>query len=401
MLANAFNKMNYKKNFVWKQLEINIVKNLHKLKPTMFADILTLFNKRLDKDYSTKERRSIFNEMDELNNSDINLNDKPLDANSTNQTAHNTDLSIIQPKSEGVYRGSWEFFNKIITILPVQIEKMTTTDVIKVMEVMIVQNIKPTKLLRYFIYPKFEKTAKKLNFQVYIRMLKVLGKMQYQEDKIFWKDFVLENIYNLDLNEKETQLLYDILVSVKLSCPEIEFTKYLTILEKLKETFVKLREKDLKTKEKESSDKDKNSLIIQPSKLVKEKVKDRRMRVERDFSISQVDFKSVSNVSNQKLKSLMKLKFDDINTNTKEGKLLNELKQNISTKVKEYEEVKLKEIAAQEDDTKIKERPKAKKTPKVKTNTTKTENKDETSSSVPAGETGDSNAAETVPTKQV
>jgi hypothetical protein len=364
MLANAFNKINYKDLDVWKKLEDKIIKYLHKLKPYMFAEILTLFNKKIDKDYSKFERRSIFYEMDDLTSSSNN--------NSSNQSSNSTstELSVIpSSNSNNKYRGSWEFFNKLITVLPVQIEKMTTLDVVRVMEVMILQNIKPTKLLRYFIYPKFEKTAKKLNFQVYIRMLKVLAEMQFQEDKVFWKDYVLENIYNLDMSENEVNLLYHVLRSVKISCPDIDFTKFLVILEKLSETFMNIKTKEANIEENDeiktaSSRREKPKKSFNKSKSLQEK----RMRVERDFSISQVDYKSTSNVSNKKLKNLMKLDFNDINLETKEGKMINELKQNISEKLKEYEEVKLKNEAAKESENKKnKERPKAKKTPKAST----------------------------------
>lgn len=59
------------------------------------------------------------------------------------------------------------------------------------------------------------------NFDIYLRIVKVLGDLRYTEDHIFWNEFVFQRIYKEPLTKDEATQLYDTLIGLKLKCPEI------------------------------------------------------------------------------------------------------------------------------------------------------------------------------------
>jgi hypothetical protein len=78
------------------------------------------------------------------------------------------------------YRGSKDYFNKIITIIPIQIEKFKICDLMKIIDVFLEHDIKPARIFDYFIYPRFEKNAATMQFENYNKMLNVLTELKYE-----------------------------------------------------------------------------------------------------------------------------------------------------------------------------------------------------------------------------
>ena len=129
MILKCFDSINIQDKSYWGKLEYNILKQIHIIKPEKFVDFMCITNKNLD---------------------------------------------------SGEPRVSKDYFNKFFTILPVQIEKITTIDCLKICEVMLDQGLRSDRLLNYFIYPKIEKTVFKFKVNNYIYLIKMLIRLNFQ-----------------------------------------------------------------------------------------------------------------------------------------------------------------------------------------------------------------------------
>ena len=63
---------------------------------------------------------------------------------------------------------------------------MSVLDILRCIDVILDQNLEKERLLKFFIYPKFEQYASQINIYVYIKMINTLADLKYEvSDLIF------------------------------------------------------------------------------------------------------------------------------------------------------------------------------------------------------------------------
>lgn len=152
-LIITFDKIDCNKIEIWKKLQNNVLRNLHQIKDENFVQYLCWFN-------------------------------KPIENNDITTESEETSLSL-EFEDKITYRGNSEFFHRLITILPMKVDKITAYDVVRSLEVIYEQKINANKCVTYFIYPRFEKTAGVVKFSTYIRMLRILAKIGYNVRSVY------------------------------------------------------------------------------------------------------------------------------------------------------------------------------------------------------------------------
>jgi hypothetical protein len=147
-------------------------------------------------------------------------------------------LRILNKSKE---RTDMDFMHKLMTIMPIHVEKLRDQDLLSLYEVMIEQNINNERLLKYFVYPRIEKRIGRFSFENYITALNLLSSAQYEEDLVFWNDHVLPAIFNFEFEESEIKLLWDTLLKLKVNCPLVNISKHIVLVENIIKQFDNLR----------------------------------------------------------------------------------------------------------------------------------------------------------------
>lgn len=207
-------------------------------------------------------------------------------------------LSYEIKENNNSYRGSKDFFNKLITILPVQIEKMRVDHILDISEVIIEQDINSKRLFDYFIFPKFESSVNNLKFATYIRMVKLLVKLGYKEDEIFWKNHILDAIKSFHLCLENAYILKSTLELVEKSL-NVDVEIYLKKVNEIIESLKIIKEKDAslgitKTRNIYFNLESENSRIKE-SKMYKKEFKELKNNMKGNFKGSKMNFDEISN----------------------------------------------------------------------------------------------------------
>lgn len=147
-------------------------------------------------------------------------------------------LRILNRSKE---RTDIDFLHKLLTILPIHVEKLRDKDLLTLYQVMIEQNVNNERLLKYFVYPRIEKRIVRFSFENYITSLNLLSSAQYEEDLVFWNDHVLPTIFNFEFSESEIKLLWDTLLRVKVNCPQVNISRQIVLVENIIKQFENLR----------------------------------------------------------------------------------------------------------------------------------------------------------------
>lgn len=174
-------------------------------------------------------------------------------------------------------RGTREFSHKLITILPLHTPALRSKEMINILEICYDNNLQAERLINYFIIPKIEKSVEKFSFENYLYLLKVLAKMKYQDDPIFWSDYVMPCMFNFEMNFSEAKKLWESYLMVKINCPSLELAKYFILIEDILKKFEILTTKS------------------QDINLI-------RLKIDKDFSL--IPKKVESGISNLKIKRL-------------------------------------------------------------------------------------------------
>lgn len=120
---------------------------------------------------------------------------------------------------------------------------MRVDHILDISEVIIEQNINSKRLYDYFIFPKFETSASNLKFTTYIRMLRLLIKLGYKEDEIFWKNHILEAIKTFHLNLENANTLKTTLLIIEKNLG-VDVEIYLKKIEEIIKALKEINEKD-------------------------------------------------------------------------------------------------------------------------------------------------------------
>lgn len=170
-VAQSLDWLYIEKEDYWVEIEKAFDKFLHKISNNKFPYVLNMLNKPLKKSDSLLISKD---NLDDVTESNI-FNDE--------DTGNETSLTIIDKKKEIKRRGSLRFMNLMVSILPMKVEKMTMLDVLRCVDVILDNNLKSDRLFNYFVYPKMEEEASKINFYVYIKLLKVLIRVGHEVRK--------------------------------------------------------------------------------------------------------------------------------------------------------------------------------------------------------------------------
>lgn len=189
-MAIAYDRFQINDPKIWAGIERNIDKTLHKLKSRDFALLLSILNKKLNEE---EER----------------------------------------------YRASLDIIHKILTIMPIHVDSISDWEVVTTLEAIAERQITSKRLLDYFIYPRIEAKVQSFRLELYIRTLNALAAVRYDEDEVFWAT-VLQTIFNYKLNLAEANELWETLIRVKLECPRVDVSRYLVLLEKVRESLGQL-----------------------------------------------------------------------------------------------------------------------------------------------------------------
>lgn len=134
-------------------------------------------------------------------------------------------------------RGTREFSHKLITILPIHTPSIRFREMIEILDICGENNLQAERLINYFLLPKIEKTVHKFSFETYILLLRVLAKMKYQEDPVFWSDFVFPCIFNFEMTYQQAKTLWETYLNVKINCPSLDVAKYFILIENILSKF--------------------------------------------------------------------------------------------------------------------------------------------------------------------
>ena len=132
------------------------------------------------------------------------------------------------------------FFERVVSMLPMHVPKMTSEDLIRTLEVLVARNMGGQRLFDHYIYLKIERNALKFNCDQYCRTVRALADKQFVEDSVFWDDYMFKYATH-DANGKEGQRrftynqakkVWDSLIYLKLKCPTIDLKDTLVHVEK-------------------------------------------------------------------------------------------------------------------------------------------------------------------------
>lgn len=138
-------------------------------------------------------------------------------------------------------RANKDFLNKLLTIIPIHVEHLKDEELLKLMQVCISQDLVNERLFLYFIYPRLEKRAQRLNLKNYLYTLQLLSELHYQEDTAFWSEYILPCIFNYDYSSEEASKLWHALLKVKVDCPNVDVSKFLILIENIIKQFDNLK----------------------------------------------------------------------------------------------------------------------------------------------------------------
>lgn len=147
-------------------------------------------------------------------------------------------LRVLNRSNE---RTDMDFVHKLMTIMPIHVEKLRDKDLLCLLEVISNLNIQNERLLKYFIYPRLEKRIEKFSFDNYITSLNLLAALRYEEDLVFWNDHVLPAIFTFDFSRNQVKLLWETLLKVKVNCPLVNISRHILLVENIIKQFDNLK----------------------------------------------------------------------------------------------------------------------------------------------------------------
>jgi len=153
-------------------------------------------------------------------------------------------LRILNDSKE---RTDMDFIHKLMTIMPIHVEKLKDRELLTLLQVIIDQNIQNERLLKYFVIPRIENRVGRFNFDNYVTVLNLLSALQYEEDLVFWNEHVLPTIFNLDFSETQIKIIWESLLKVKVNCPLVNISRHIVLVENIMKQFENLKKsgKDL------------------------------------------------------------------------------------------------------------------------------------------------------------
>lgn len=188
-------KLSWSDRSLWQLCQTNILRLLHKYKARDMAYFLDVF----DRDFLDQEGEPYF------------------------KFARSDDV----------------FFERIVAILPMFIPNFSREQLLRTFEVLTKKKIGSDRLFNNYIYLQIERQIYSFTGKQYCRLLRTLANKGYQEDKVFWNDYVFDYVRTDDkgqskgnFNKADAERIWDLLVLIKIQLPTLDVSEPMSQLVK-------------------------------------------------------------------------------------------------------------------------------------------------------------------------
>ena len=130
-----------------------------------------------------------------------------------------------------IRKASDEFFERIVSILPIHIQHLGKEDLVRVLEVLVKRDLGSDRLYYNYLLYQIEKRSKKLKPTQYARIILSLADKQFIEDPVFWSDYMTPYVRNREFTPEEAKKIWDALIYLKLKCPTLDIKEMIATVE--------------------------------------------------------------------------------------------------------------------------------------------------------------------------
>jgi len=88
-----------------------------------------------------------------------------------------------------------EFFERIVSLLPMHINHMNEEQIVRTLEVLTKRNLGSERLFLHYLYLKIERSVFNFNVGQYCRVFRTLCDRRFVEDSVFWHDHIFKFVY--------------------------------------------------------------------------------------------------------------------------------------------------------------------------------------------------------------
>ena len=184
-VPHLIDKFRWLDNALWRKCEHNILRILHKYKANDIAMFLDVF----DRDFADSNGKKLV----------------------------------------GFRKATPEFFERIVAILPMYLPNFNNSQLLRVFEVMVKRHLGSERLFLNYIYPQLERKVLSYDGREYIRLLRSLTQKGFQDDKVFWNDFIFDYLRpDKDGNPKgrfkqeHAKVIYGLLEKIKTQLSNVD-----------------------------------------------------------------------------------------------------------------------------------------------------------------------------------
>lgn len=125
-----------------------------------------------------------------------------------------------------------EFYERIVSILPMQIPHMGEDKLVRILEIIVNKNLGSDRLFSNYLLMRIERIIFKFTITEYVRTVRALADKRYDNDPVFWKDFGFKYLYvGFDgktpraLTANQSKKVWDAFNYLRMQCPNIDQTE--------------------------------------------------------------------------------------------------------------------------------------------------------------------------------
>jgi len=136
----------------------------------------------------------------------------------------NFDRELTDEMGESIIvkKANDEFFERIVSILPLHIPHFNKFDLVSVLEILVKRNLGSERLFYHYIYMQLERKVLKFSPELYSRAIIALADKEFIEDPVFWKEYMLVYPTSRQFSHEEAKRVWDALIYLRLKCPTID-----------------------------------------------------------------------------------------------------------------------------------------------------------------------------------
>ena len=103
-------------------------------------------------------------------------------------------------------------------------------DLVRVLEVLVRQNLGSERLFHNYIYLRIEKNVLKFSVDNYCRVVRAVADKQFVEDPVFWHDYIFKYVNHgrnglegeRRFTPTEAKEVWEAIIYLKLRCPQVD-----------------------------------------------------------------------------------------------------------------------------------------------------------------------------------